>query len=81
MTPDEKLKEQLTFLDYIYPRMQQQMDELKHNYDSLYRRMISLEEERKSLNDTINQYKKKIQRIEMFIIEQGLIKLCERNKK
>ena len=72
---EEKLKQQLTFFDYIYPRISSSIDDLKQGHKNLSGRMLRLEEERKYLIEMIYQYKKKIQRIEQFLIENGLIKL------
>lgn len=70
-----ELQEQLNFFDYIYPRISSQLDSLEKSQKSLNNRILCLEEERKYLLEHITQYKKKIQRIEQFLIENGLIKL------
>ncbi len=75
MTPEDLLKQQLTFIDYIYPKLSQEIDSLKKGHECLNRRMIELVEERKYWIETIEQYKSKIQRIEQFLIQHGLIKL------
>ena len=69
------IEEQVVFFDYIYPRMSSQLDNLTKGQESLNRRILSIEEERKYLILTIEQYKNKIQRIEQFLIENGLIHL------
>ena len=75
MTQEELLKQQLKFIDYIYPSLSQQIDDLKNGHECLNRRIIELIEERKYWIETIGQYKNKIQRIEQFLINHGLIKL------
>lgn len=76
---DKKLKDQLNFFDYIYPSISRQLDELKKSCHCNEIRIIELHHERKSQGLLINQYKKKIQRIEQMLIEHGLIDLL-RNK-
>ena len=75
MTEEQLLKQQLTFIDYIYPKLSQEIDSLKKSNENLNKRMVELVEERKYWIETIEQYKSKIQRIEQFLIEHGLIKL------
>jgi uncharacterized coiled-coil DUF342 family protein len=76
---DEKLKEQLTFFDYIYPSISRQLDEVRQACDRNHQHLLGLEEERKTQRELIDQYKKKIQRIEQFLIELGLIELLGKN--
>ena len=75
MNDNELLKQQLQFFDYIYPTISRQIDELKKEQANINSHVLHLIEEKKYWMETINQYKKKIQRIEQFIIENGLIKL------
>lgn len=75
-----KMREQLKFFDYVYPSISRQLDEIRKSCENNYQRMLEINEERKSQRELIEQYKKKIQRIEQFLIEHGLISLL-RNKK
>jgi hypothetical protein len=69
------IDEQVAFFDYIYPRMSMRLDELEKFNRSNESRLIEIQEERKHLLLEVSQYKKKIQRIEQFLIEKGLINL------
>lgn len=77
MTDDEKLKQQMTFFDYIYPSMSRRLDELETDNRLLNDRQCRLSAELEIAKDHFFQYKKKIQRIEQFLIEKGLIKLLK----
>ncbi len=72
---NRNIEEQVNFFDYIYPRISSQLDNLSKEQEFLNKRMLAIEEERKHLFETIDQYKRKIQRIENFLIEKGLIHL------
>lgn len=69
------IDEQVAFFDYIYPQISQRLGDLEQSNINLNYRLLEIEEERKNLLLHVEQYKKKIQRVERFIIEQGLIKL------
>jgi len=73
------IDEQVAFFDYIYPQISRRLDDLERSNVSLNNRLLAIEEERKQLLLHVEQYKKKIQRVEQFLIEQGLIKLLGKN--
>lgn len=75
-----KMREQLKFFDYIYPSISRQLDEIRKSCEHNYQIMLEINEERKSQRELIEQYKKKIQRIEQFLIEHGLISLLRGKK-
>jgi len=75
-----KMREQLKFFDYIYPSISRQLDDIRKSCENNYRRILEINEERKAQRELIEQYKKKIQRIEQFLIKHGLINLL-RDKK
>ena len=75
MSEEEKLKQQLTFIDYIYPKLSQRIDDMDKQFNALHRKVQGFKLEREYLIDHFLQYKKKIQRIEQFLIENGLIRL------
>jgi len=68
-------KDQATFFDRIYPSISQRLNSLEKENITIKSQMFELHMERKELNNMINQYKKKIQRVEQFLIKHGLIKL------
>lgn len=77
MIDDENIKQQLTFFDYIYPKISSRLDELEKDNKLLYRKQCDLCSELEINKTHFIQYKKKIQRIEQFLIENGLIKLLK----
>ena len=80
MTDEEKLKQQMTFFDYIYPCLTRRIDRLEQSLNGMNHRLFEYALERKHLLEHVNQYKKKIQRIEQFLIKHGLIKLLKKEQ-
>lgn len=72
---DEKLKQQLSFFDYIYPQISARLSELEKNNKKIEQELLLQINEKQNLILTIEQYKKKIQRIEWFLIKKGVIEL------
>jgi hypothetical protein len=71
----DKLKTQMTFFDYIYPNISRRLDTLEKENDARYRQILTLQQEKNFMQLMVKQYKTKIQRIEQFLIERGLIEL------
>lgn len=72
---EKKLSVQMEFFDYIYPSISRQLDELRKQQDLNFRKISNLIQDKKQDKLVIEQYKGKIQRIEQFLIEHGLISL------
>jgi chromosome segregation ATPase len=68
-------KEQASFFDRIYPSLSRRLDDLEKADTHKTHQILELILERRELMKTIDQYKRKIQRVEQFLIENGLIKL------
>lgn len=81
MTDEEKLKQQMTFFDYIYPSLSQRIDSLEKAVNNLNHKNLETILQRKHLIEHVDQYKRKIQKIERFLIENGLIKLLNQKEK
>ena len=77
---EKKLKEQLNFIDYIYPDLSRRLNDLQRESDNIVRHMFDVDSQIKNQNRIIEQYKKKIQRIEQFLIKHGFIKLLSKEK-
>lgn len=73
-------KDQANFFDYIYPSISRRLDELEKKDNAKMHMLLEIRLERDELKKMVNQYKKKIQRIEQFLIEHGLIKLLTKEK-
>jgi hypothetical protein len=73
-------KEQCDFFYYIYPSISRKLDEIDKKHSYYERVLIDIKEERKSILELVNQYKKKIQRIELFLIKKGLIELLGKDE-
>lgn len=72
---EEKIKQQMEFFDYIYPSISRRIDDLEKRVNRNWDNILMLNAERDQYREIIEQYKKKIQRIEQLLIEHGLINL------
>lgn len=58
-TNEEKIRQQLTFFDYIYPSISRSIDDLKNESKSHALQIYDLKNQIKFQNENINQYKKR----------------------
>lgn len=65
-------EDQATFFDRIYPTISQRLQSLEDDRKHMNFYIIEFKHELKFMNLTIDQYKKKIQKIEQLLIENGL---------
>ena len=76
---EDKLREQMTFFDYIYPLISRRLGDIESKCENIWRHQLRMMEESKYEKLMIEQYKGKIQRIEQFLLEHGLIRLLGKN--
>jgi len=67
-----------SFFDRIYPKLSAKLDNLEKDNETLHKLLLDIQCDQKINNVHFVQYKKKIQRIEQFLIENGLIKLMDK---
>ena len=72
--------QQAKFFDYIYPSISRRLDDLERKLSMHPAQLMNLKTQINFQNLTIDQYKKKIQRIEQLLIENGLIGLLKKGK-
>ena len=65
-------KDQSTFFDRMYPTISQRLHDLEIDQKSKHYEITRLKAEIKVMNLTVEQYKKKIQKIEQMLIKSGL---------
>jgi len=75
MIDEKEIINQLNAFYHIYPNMQKKVYDLEKEVENLKWKLIHINEERKYQETIIKQYIGKIQRIEQFLIENGLIRL------
>ena len=76
----DKFAEQAKFFDYIYPSISRKLDDLERKLSMHPYQISDLKSQINIQNLTIDQYKKKIQRIEQMLIKLGLLGLLKNNK-
>ncbi len=74
MNQDEVL-DQLRAFYHVYPSLAAKVKHMEDEIKSLQYQLVRIHEENKTKDVFFKQYKSKIQRIEQFLIEHGLIKL------
>lgn len=75
MIEKEEALDQLRAFYHIYPSMAATIKHMEADIKSLQYQIVRMMEESKVKDNFFQQYKAKIQRIEKFLIEHGLIKL------
>lgn len=68
------------FVDHIYLTISRQLDALTKSDRWVSHEIYELQKANKEKEFEFQQYKKKIQRIEQFLIEHGLIKLLKEHE-
>jgi len=81
LSDEEKRKNQLLFIENIYPSIDKRIKDLEFEVKYLKGNISNLEREKYEEQVYFFQYKNKIQRIEQFLIENGLIKLLGKTVK
>jgi hypothetical protein len=74
LSEEEKRKNQLLFIENIYPSIDRRIKDLELEIKYLKCNIASLERQKYEEQVYFFQYKNKIQRIEQFLIEQGVIR-------
>jgi hypothetical protein len=64
--------DQAKFFDRIYPSISRRLHDLESDQKSKHYQITELKSQLKVMELTVEQYKKKIQRIEQLLIEKGL---------
>lgn len=75
LSDEEKIKNQLLFLEKIFPSIDKKLKDNEREIELLNNRLNSMISSREKEKEYFYQYKGKIQRIEEFLISNGLIKL------
>lgn len=75
LSDEEKIKNQLLFLEKIFPSIDKKLKYNEREIELLNNRLNSMISSREKEKEYFYQYKGKIQRIEEFLISNGLIKL------
>ena len=75
LSDEEKIKNQLLFLEKIFPSFDKKLKDNEREIELLNNRLNSMISSREKEKEYFYQYKGKIQRIEEFLISNGLIKL------
>ena len=65
-------EDQAKFFDRIYPQISQRLHSLENESKIHHYQLTELRSEIKVMNLTVEQYKKKIQKIEQALIKEGL---------
>jgi wobble nucleotide-excising tRNase len=68
----EMSKDQATFFDRIYPTISQRLYDLEREQKCKHEQLNDLRSQIQLMNLTVEQYKKKIQKIEQSLIDRGL---------
>lgn len=68
----EMSKDQATFFDRIYPTISRRLHDLEADQKNKHYQMTELRSHVKVMELTVEQYKKKIQKIEQLLIQRGL---------
>lgn len=68
----EMSKDQATFFDRIYPTISRRLHDLESDQKNNHYQITELKSHIKVMELTVEQYKKKIQKIEQLLIERGL---------
>ncbi len=63
---------QATFFDRVYPTISHRLNELEKEQKNCHYRMVELKSQIRNMGLTVEQYKKKIQKIEQILIGKGL---------
>lgn len=69
----EELEIKLKFFDYIYPSISLRLNKLESCYSSIKDELNEMRMKNNTNLEHIDQYSKKIHKIEQFIIERGLM--------
>lgn len=69
---EEMSKDQATFFDRIYPTISRRLHDLESDQKNKHYQMTELRSHVKVMELTVEQYKKKIQKIEQLLIQHGL---------
>lgn len=73
----EITKDQATFFDRIYPSISKRLDSLETEKINNHYKTKELESEIQIMQLTVDQYKKKIQKIEQLLIKRGLMSILK----
>lgn len=73
-------EDQATFFDRMYPQISQRLHDLEQSDKSTHMRLVDMKSHIKVMELTVEQYKKKIQKIEQLLIEHGLTKILKGKK-
>lgn len=70
--PEPISRDQAVFFDRIYPSISQRLYDLEIEQKHYHYEMVELNSKIQLMNLTVEQYKKKIQKIEQILIKRGL---------
>ena len=65
-------KDQATFFDRMYPSISRRLHDLESDHKNQHYQITDLRSQIKLMELTVEQYKKKIQKIEQLLIQKGL---------
>ncbi|HHF7341062.1 TPA: hypothetical protein ACPSKZ_000671 [Legionella anisa] len=65
-------EDQATFFDRIYPSISRRLHDLESDQKNKHYQITELRSQVKLMELTVEQYKKKIQKIEQLLIQKGL---------
>ncbi len=70
-------EEQATFFDRMYPDISRRLHDLEQSDKSTHLRLVDMKSQIRIMELTVDQYKKKIKKIEQLLIELGLTNLLK----